>query len=217
MKRLAQGLAAAALFAFAGTSSMADHVALLGNDLPHMTGKAEKLHLHAYDTCKEQEFEGSNRNVIMLQADFDEASHTVDTQNLIKTNDIFLIEAVDDINDFTVLDGNACENSEDDGALFALPTDIATEWAAFLRMRGQPGTGIDVATCYYDTSLGYVVCGESVIRVRDRGKPSASDVTRQLLKTVDLSDETWWEVFTDGRLKATIYFYPCGEIDDSIC
>lgn len=213
MKSFILAGAAATMAAMIGTAAMAHHTALLGNDLPHIAGKAEKLHLHAYDTCREQEFEGSNRNVIMLQADFDEAGHTVDLKNAIKTNDIFLIQAVGEINDFTVLDGNACENSEDDGALFALPSDISTEWAAFLRMRGQPDTGIDIATCWFVEDGNDVACGDNVVRVRDAGKPSVDNVTRQLLTTVDFSNfETWWEVFTDGNMKATIYFYPCDEI-----
>lgn len=223
MKRFGLAIIAASAIGLFSSNAMADHVALLGNDLPHITGKAEKLHLHAYDTCKEQEFEGSNRNVIMLQADFGNVDlnndgvvrdHSGDSMNLVKINDIFLVNATTlGVDDFTVLDGNACENSEDDGATFALPADIATNWVGMLRLRGQPDTGVDIATCWTDDVSGDIVCGEAVVKVRGTGKPGVTNVTRRLLETIDYADSPFWEAFTQGRLKATIYFYPCDEVN----
>lgn len=223
MRKLGLAIAALALAAFVSGPAMADHVALLGNDLPHIKGKVEKLHLHAYDHCKEQEFEGSNRNVIMLEADFGVfgtdgvvRDHGNDSLNLIKTNDIFLVDATAlvGVDDFTVLDGNACDNSEADGATFALPSDIATQWIAMLRLRGQPTTGIDIALCFTDDSV--IVCGQSVVKIRSRGKPGVTNVTRRLLKDIDFATSPFWEVFTQGRLKATIHFYPCDEVNDAV-
>ena len=223
MRKLGIAIVALALAAFVSGPALADHVALLGNDLPHIKGKVEKLHLHAYDHCKEQEFEGSSRNVIMLQADFGALGtddvvrgHGADSLNLIKTNDIFLVNAslLVGVDDFTVLDGNACENTEDDGATFALPSDIATEWIAMLRLRGQPTTGLDIALCF--TDAGVIVCGKAVVKVRSRGKPGVTNVTKRLLEDIDFATSPFWEVFTQGRLKATIHFYPCDEVNAAV-
>lgn len=175
-------------FATSSTPASAHHVELLGNTLPHMTAKSEKLILHADYNCTDQEYEGSNRNVIQLQADFGVigSSHESLVGNVTKENDIFLVDASTfGVDNFTVLDGNACDNASADGATFALPSDIDENWAVYIKLVGQPGKKIDIAACVLDG--GVVLCGESVIRVRGSGKPTGSNVTNQLLKPIDLS------------------------------
>jgi hypothetical protein len=218
------GLAAASVmaFAFSAAPASADHVALLGNDLPHMTGKAEKLILHAHDTCSDQEFEGSNRNVIKLQASYTEAGGHGDPNgtktNITKINDIFLLTGVEGVDDFTVLDGNACDNSSHDGALFTLPSDIATSWTAYFRLVGQPGTSFDIAHCKTVDNTTEVICAEAVVKTRMSGKPKTTDVTSNLLTPIDFDETNYWEAFTGGRAKATIYFCPSSyKLEQSRC
>lgn len=213
-KFLAIAAVGAMAFAYssASTPASAHHVAVLGNDLPHMTGKAEKLILHAHDNCTDQEFEDSNRNVIKLQASYTEAEGHGDPNgtktNLTKINDIFLVTGIPGVDDFTVLDGNACDNVWQDGALFTLPADIATSWTAYFRLTGQPGTGFDIAHCKTVDNTTEVICAEAVVKTRAAGKPKTTNVTTKLLAPIDFDETNYWEAFTAGRAKATIYFYP---------
>jgi hypothetical protein len=205
-----------------GSSAMAHHVAVNGNGLPHIKGKVNKLLLNAYDNCPKNEFEGSNRNSIALLANFDGNNRGGGGIITKKENTISLL-VNSGMPDFTVVDGNACNS---DGAAFTLPNGALFDewdgddglWAVFVRMRGQPGTGINMALCYTDKD-SVVVCdtGDVVDVTRGNGKPAVLDATRELLgfDTEPLTGEdAFWDVVTEGRAKATLYFYDCDDLNE---
>ena len=138
-----------------------------------------------------------------------------------RVNDI-LLTVNSQIPDFTVIDGNACNS---DGAMYNLPNGALFdeelgddgEWAVFIRMRGQPSTGINMTLCYTEADQNNIVCdtGDSVDAVRGNGKPKVTDVTRALLgfdQTPANTPNPWWDVSTNGRAKATLYFYDCDDL-----
>ena len=223
-KFLALAAVGAMAFAFSSVPASAHHIAVLGNDLPHISGKVEKLHLHAYDGCQSNPHdtnEGSNGgNVIVLD-------YNIDGRNgLLGKNDIELVVNGDWPN-FAILDGNACDN---DPAMFNLPSDAlfdeptgteTGEWAVLVRMRGQPGSKFAARLCYTDGTD--IVCDVGTVDIiRGNGKPSVTDVTRKLLGFDDLADledektQQWWEIGPGGRMRATLYFYDCDDLDPSV-
>ena len=213
MKKLGLAIVALAIAGFVSGPAMAEHIALLGNGLPHLHDGEQKdiyrLAIHGKSNCTDQEFEGSSRTVISVQAsfgDFDGAA-TRHKDSVTKTNDIFLVSG-----DFAVIDGNACPNLSDDGAKFQLPANISTAWSVWFVLVGQPNTGIDIATC--GTVDSELVCGGAIVRVRAAGKPTfEKDVTKKLL-TVDgeelftAATSPFWSVFTQGKMKAKLVFIP---------
>ncbi|MDL1980942.1 MAG: hypothetical protein LWX02_05620 [Deltaproteobacteria bacterium] len=182
-----------------------------GNGLP--PGPRYVLNVHAYENCPEGDFTGSNRHMIAVQADYDydpvgkNKNVTLKTNTIALTNSDTCPEAVCNGKDFVVLDGNACSKG---GAEFALPAnpfdcggdtnDPACtgenlnfhEYRVFVRLVGQPHTGIDVTTCA-DEAVDLdgdgvvediVMCSaESVVKVRSTGNGSMrfDDVSRELL------------------------------------
>jgi hypothetical protein len=207
MYRLAYGIFGAVLVVLMVTPAMATHVALNGNGLPHINySEKYNLELHAYKTCPPSAFDGSNRHVIALLADFGDFNGAANRHpDLLRINDILLMSDTD----FKVVDGNACDANP---AVFTLPANVSTAWEVYFRLVGQPGTGLDIATCGTDAT-NTIICGGPLVRVRQASKPHFEDVTKELLTVngiplfTSLTGE-FWEVFTQGQAKAQLIFVP---------
>jgi hypothetical protein len=164
---------------------------------------------------------------------------------LIKTNTIDLTQG----SDFQVLDGNACNKG---GAEFMLPADPYTcpaddpyclntdptfqAYRVFVRLVGQPKTGIGVTTCATETvtdpttgaTQDIIACStENVVKVRATGKGSMQfdDVSKELLTVcLDTSGDGkcdiryplfasqlkdyFWQWNTSGKAHAQLVFVP---------
>jgi hypothetical protein len=85
--------------------------------------------------------------------------------------------------DFQVLDANGTDGE----AAFQLPNpdpenDGVTEYSVFARALGKPGGSSTTTTCATDTVTGDDYCSiYSMVLVRDKGKSSFSNVSRELL------------------------------------
>jgi hypothetical protein len=84
--------------------------------------------------------------------------------------------------DFAVLDANGTDGT----ASFRLPNpdpdnDGVTTYSVWARALGKPGGSATMKTCATDTA-GVLYCSiESLVLVRNKGKSTFSDVSRQLL------------------------------------
>ena len=85
--------------------------------------------------------------------------------------------------DFQVLDANGTDGS----AAFQLPNpdpdnDGITQYSVFARALGKPGGSSKTTTCATDPTTGELYCSvESMVMVREKGKSSFSNVSKQLL------------------------------------
>ncbi|HKP62299.1 MAG TPA: hypothetical protein VJV78_36450 [Polyangiales bacterium] len=85
--------------------------------------------------------------------------------------------------DFQVLDANGTDGQ----AAFQLPNpdpdnDGITQYSVFARALGKPGGSSKTTTCATDPTTGDLYCSvESMVMVRDKGKSSFSNVSKQLL------------------------------------
>jgi hypothetical protein len=86
--------------------------------------------------------------------------------------------------DFGVLDANGTDT---DGATFSLPNpdpdaDGVTEYSVYARPLGTPGGSSTTTTCATDPVTGEEICStESMVLVRNRGKSTFDNVSRELL------------------------------------
>lgn len=174
---------------FALTLTMGFGIALAGNGAPK--GTHYNLNLLGKDNCPGDDLTGSNRHTIMVLLNFsDQDADNIlgdDPGNYVtldKRNKIFLAPGTD----FQVTDGNACDRN---GAGFTLPANVATAWTIWVRELGKPGGTGDIALCGVsdsgtaDPSDDEVVCStDQVLLVRDTGKSTFRNVTRQLT-TID--------------------------------
>ena len=86
--------------------------------------------------------------------------------------------------DFEVLDANG---TDADGATFSLPNpdpdgNGVTEYSVYARALGTPGGTSRTTTCATDPTDDEEVCStESMVLVRDRGKSTFDNVSRELL------------------------------------
>jgi hypothetical protein len=176
------------------------------------------LNVIAYDNCPAGDFTDSNRHHIAVQADYQLDQNGNLAGTIVRTNTIKLTSSGVD-GDFQVLDGNACANRGKDGAELLLPITAAncdadcpvdnpdfTQYRAYLRLVGQPATGINVTTCAEETDdtifddndggdfLNILCSTESVVEVREtgNGKMRFTDYTKELL-TICL------DTFDDGN------------------
>lgn len=85
--------------------------------------------------------------------------------------------------DFSVLDANGTDGS----ASFQLPNpdpdnDGVTDYSVYARALGKPGGSATATTCATDPTTGETYCSvESAVFVREKGKSSFSNVSKQLL------------------------------------
>lgn len=102
--------------------------------------------------------------------------------------------------DFGVLDANGTDGV----AAFSLPNpdtngDGVTEYSVYARALGTPGGQSTTTTCAYDET-GELICStESMVLVRERGKSSFDNVSRELLYVV-------YDLDGDGRTETTPLF-----------
>jgi len=86
--------------------------------------------------------------------------------------------------DFQVLDGNCTDNGQ---ATFQLPNpdpdnDGITTYSVWARALGKPGGKSSTTTCATDPVSGELWCSVySMIQMRDKGKSTFTDVSKQLL------------------------------------
>jgi len=178
-----------------------------GNGLP--PGPRYNLQVIAYDNCPAGDFTGSNRHQIAVKANYQVISGDLaSNQNgalksdLLKQNTILLKPSAS--GEFQVADGNACQPN--DGAELVLPSDVYGKYRVYVRLVGQPGTGIGVTSCAteIDTTdfdgdgiAEEILCStENVIEFRSSGSGGKgikfTDYTKELL-TVCV------DTFTDGN------------------
>lgn len=127
---------------------------------------------------------------------------------------------------FGVLDANG---TDADGATFSLPNpdpdgDGVTEYSVYARALGTPGGTSTTTTCATDPTTGEEICStEAMLLVRDRGKNSFTNVSRELLYVVydldgDGADELiplfsdklkdyFWDYDNKGLKVAQLRFY----------
>ncbi|MDP3998012.1 MAG: hypothetical protein Q8P89_00140 [bacterium] len=85
--------------------------------------------------------------------------------------------------DFQVLDGNCTDGS----ARFQLPSpdpdnDGVTTYSVWARALGKPGGSSETTTCATDPVTGETYCSVyTMVQMRNKGKSSFSDVSKQLL------------------------------------
>ena len=173
------------------------------------TGKGGFLvNIVAYDNCPAGDFTDSNRHHIAVQADYNLNQNGNLAGTIVRTNTIKLTSSGVD-GRFQVLDGNACANRGKDGAELMLPIDAGncggdcpvdaptfTQYRVYLRLVGQPGSGIHVTSCAEETDdtifgdadggddeLNILCSTESVIEVRETGgnKMRFTDYSKELL------------------------------------
>jgi hypothetical protein len=128
--------------------------------------------------------------------------------------------------DFGVLDANGTDT---DGATFSLPNpdpdaDGVTEYSVYARALGTPGGTSTTTTCATDVVDGEEICStESMVLVRDKGKSSFDNVSRELLyvyydldgdgdlELIPLFDERledyFWDYDNKGLRIAQLRFY----------
>jgi hypothetical protein len=226
MKRTSIALVAALTLAFT-VPAFAD------NGAP--SGAHYNLNIIGHTNCPGDDLVGSNRHVIAVLLNFDDGSqHGTLPGSLDKRNKIFLQEG-----EFNVIDGNACNG---DGATFQLPANPYTcplndpqclntdptfqNYLVYARALGQPGGSATITTCATDPVSGEIVCStENVVLVRNKGKSSFDNVTKELTTLcLDTDDNTicdtrvgifdasledyFWDYDNDGLRLAQIRFYP---------
>lgn len=223
MRKLICSIAAVAVVGLFAGSAWADPPppGFKGNGLPLIPmNNAERIILSAHQICPSTAKDNGGGRVIFLQANFGAFDGPADRHpDLLQINDIEISQSPDASSDFKIVDGNACDI---DPAQVLLPGDVSTTFLAFLRVVGPIGSGVDIATCGFDTVAADIICGVAVVKVRLGGKGDTKfmDFTRRLLSVAEkdlfqdpdiVADTTFWEVFTQGRAKAHMVFVPCGD------
>lgn len=229
------------LLSLLGVVTLFASVASAGNGAP--SGPHYNLNIIGHTNCPGDDLVGSNRHVIAVLLNFSDGNNNGQlASTLDRRNKIFLVEG-----DFQVLDGNACNG---DGATFRLPANPYTctasdpqclntdptfqNYLVFIRALGKPGGSATITTCATgagpDSILGNaddeIVCStENVVLVRNKGKSSFSNVTKELttlcLDTdgnlacdtrVGLFDPSllsyFWDYDNNGLRLAQLRFYP---------
>lgn len=202
-----------------------------------LSGPHYNLNIIGHNNCPGDDLVGSKRHVIAVKLNFNDGSqHGSNPANLDKTNKIFLQEA----DDFEVYDGNACDG---DGATFRLPANPFScpaddpdcldtdptfqEYTVWARALGSPknSPSATITTCATDPDTNLIVCStENVVLVRNKGKSSFSNVTKELTTIVgdvdgdgdlervglfeDDLEDYFWDYDNNGLRLAQLRFYP---------
>jgi hypothetical protein len=137
-------------------------------------------------------------------------------------NSIFLTPSTDGT--FQVLDGNACNT---DGALIQMPQTVSSTYEVWVRLVGQPNSGIDVTTCATPVGSSTIICSTDNFartRMTGHGQPVFTNATSSLLfitnplltgTTCGTSNEPlfagcldnfFWNWDTTGRPHAQVWF-----------
>jgi len=165
----------AVVLALALLAVLVPGIALAGKDMTGSgcpSGPHYNLNIIGMDNPKNADFDGGNGHRIFVQ---------LGHKNLAKTTRIYLFEG-----DFAVTDANGTDGY----AEFQLPNPDpentgTTEYSVYLRVLGQPGGKIKMATCATDPYTGEEICSDlQVIEVRDspaHGKNKFNNVSAELL------------------------------------
>ena len=214
----------------AATLIAAPLAAFAGNGAP--SGAHYNLNILGKTNCSTDDLTGSNRHTIQVLLNGGQRAEDIDgtlAVNIDKRNKIYLGLAPDGV--FQVTDGNACDGN---GAEFMLPAPGTYE--IYARALGKPGGEATMTTCATgageDGILGgegaaddEIVCStENVLLVREKGKSSFTNVTRQLTtitadldgdgdtETVNIFDpalyDYFWNYENRGLRLAQLRFYP---------
>jgi len=127
--------------------------------------------------------------------------------------------------DFQVVDGNCTDGP----AAFQLPNpdpdnDGITTYSVYARALGKPGGNSTTTTCFDDTQTGETYCSiYSMVLVREKGKSSFTNVSKQLLYVYadtdgdgkveriplfsDSLDDYFWSYDNNGLKLAQLRFY----------
>ncbi len=207
------------------------------------SGSHYNLNILGKTNCAGDDLTGSNRHSIQVLLNYSDNTVTgMPYADLDRRNKIFLSEGP-----FQVLDGNACDK---DGAKFQLPANPFTcaaddpncedptfqAYEVYARALGKPHGSATITTCAVaagdDLVLGTaddeLICStENVVLVREKGKSSFTNVTKELttiyadidadgdLDRVGLFDEQFYSYFWDydnnGLRLTQLRFYPIGK------
>lgn len=217
------GLAVAGLMA---GSAWADKPTTKGNGLPLINMSDSwtlVIHARPFDKCPTADYQGTNRRSIVVAAlpgfDKDSANpHTGNTPDASDFNDILLTSNTS-LDDFQVLDGNACDA---DPAVLSLPIAVATNYDLYIKLIGKPDEATAAVLCARDTLgqilggafAGELVCNVGSVKVRSRGNNPYVDVTDELLFLFgfDLFDtdfeDFFWDWSASEKAKSRIIFVP---------
>jgi len=201
------------VFAVIAAASLAGQAFATGNGAP--SGSHYNLNIIGKENCSPADLTGSNRHTIQVLLDFNDGSQNGQlATTLDRRNKIFLQEG-----DFQVIDGNACDSN---GAIFQLPANPFTcpvddpqclntdptfqNYTVWARALGKPGGNATITTCatgagddgLLGTADDEIVCStENVVLVRNKGKSSFTNVTKEL---TTLSLDTNGDSKCDTRL-----------------
>jgi hypothetical protein len=161
-----------------------------------------RVNVIAYDKCPKSD--KAQRIAVLANFEDDPVGDTLVT--LDRRNKIFLVGDTD----FRVLDSNACD---DDGALLQLPADVSAIYSLWVRLVGPPDSSIDVKTCALDTTTNTIVCGDSFVKVRNKGdRPTFTNATSKLLHLLGknlfdpMYEDYFWSWNTQGKPHAQLWF-----------
>jgi len=189
-------------------------------------GSHYNLSLLGKTTCSKNDLTGSNRHTIQVLLFFSDVDGGILASQINKKNKIFLTPGTT----FKVWDGNACDSN---GALFEMPSNVATAWEVWLKELGKPGGTGDIVLCATDINDpttptdDEIVCStQNLLLARDTGKPSYRNVTQELLtfcidtdgtgntcdtrlNVFDNALQDWfWDFDNNGLRNVQLRFYP---------
>jgi hypothetical protein len=224
MKELALAVAATVTIGLLAGPALADQPDQKGNGLPRVDMSDSwslVIHARANDKCPTSDYEGTNRRSLVVEAlpgwDGTSNPHGGKLPDWSDYNDIMLTDN-DSLDDFRVLDGNACD---DDPAEVSLPIAVATNYDLYIKLIGKPDEATAASLCA-DLELDETedfVCNIGSVRVRSSGQNPYVDVTDELLY-LDTADygvvpvfderlEGWfWDWSATSKAKSRIVFVP---------
>ena len=223
-KILTLTVGAMALAAIGATSAVAGQPDTKGNGLPFVdmsTAYTLIIQARPPGKCPTAGFEGSSRRTIVVEGveSPSGAGGLNNGKDSFTTNDI-LLTSNDTLDDFQVIDGNACD---DDPAIFSLPIAVATTYQLFIKLIGKPDEETAAQLCAtatkdglaFGANTGDYYCSVTDVKVRAHGNNPYVDVTDDLLyldATVPLFDPDWedwlWDWEATDKAKAILKFVP---------
>ena len=223
MRKLGLAIAAAALVGLFAGSAMADKPPTKGNGLPFVDMSDSwtlVIHARPFDKCPTADYDGTNRRSLVVAAlpGFTKDSpnpHAGGTPDASDFNDILLTSNTS-LDDFQVLDGNACDG---DPAELSLPIAVATNYDLFIKLIGKPDEATAASLCGKDLfgTIGAVdefVCNVGSVKVRINGKNPYVNVTDELLFLFGtplfdpLFEDYFWDWSASEKAKSRVIFVP---------
>ena len=157
--------------------------AATGNGAP--SGAHYNLNIIGVPKDKTADMDDNNGHRIFVQLNGGDATGDIVGKTLAvisKVNKIFLSPAPAG-ESFAVLDANA---TDQDGAQFQLPSDVAATYSVYARGLGKWGGYADMTTCAVDPVTGEIICSLSTLTVEAHGNGNKFDNVTSELLYVDL-------------------------------